>query len=100
MGVFTQWFITFIVVKFGPMGIQNIGYRFYILFCVFNVLAIPFVYFCVKETKGLSLEEIDLLFARKEYKHVLQARLRGDHEAADKKDLQEKEVVEETVDAK
>jgi hypothetical protein len=60
------------------MGISDIGWKFYLLFCVFNVLAIPFVYFCVKETKGLSLEEIDLLFAKKEYKHVLEARLRGD----------------------
>lgn len=42
------------------------------------MLAIPFVYFCVKETKGLSLEEIDLLFAKKEYRHVLEARLHGD----------------------
>jgi len=100
MGVFTQWFITFIVVKFGPMGIQDIGYRFYILFCVFNVLAIPFVYFCVKETKGLSLEEIDILFARPEYKHVLQARLRGDHEASDKENVRQSEVVRDTVEAK
>jgi hypothetical protein len=100
MGVFTQWFITFIVVKFGPMGIQDIGYRFYILFCVFNVLAIPFVYFCVKETKGLSLEEIDILFARPEYKHVLQARLRGDHEASDKGNVRQSEVVLDTVEAK
>ncbi|KAI1622027.1 MFS transporter [Exophiala viscosa] len=101
MGVFTQWFITFIVVKFGPMGIQDIGYKFYILFCVFNVLAIVFVYFCVKETKGLSLEEIDVLFARKEYKHVLQARLRGDPEATDKKTAHGRELVEhETVEQK
>lgn len=100
MGVFTQWFITFIVVKFGPMGIESIGYRFYILFCVFNVLAIPFVYFCVKETKGLSLEEIDVLFARKEYKHVLQARLRGDQEAIGKETSHEMEHVQERVEAK
>ncbi|KAG9768053.1 hypothetical protein KCU88_g7308, partial [Aureobasidium melanogenum] len=94
------WFITFIVVKFGPMGIQDIGWRFYLLFCVFNVLAVVFVYFCVKETKGLSLEEIDVLFARKEYKHVLQARLRGDREAEDKGSAEEHEVVQEKVEMK
>ncbi|KAK4941566.1 hypothetical protein LTR10_018585 [Elasticomyces elasticus] len=100
MGVFTQWFITFIVVKFGPMGIQDIGYKFYILFCVFNVLAIVFVYFCVKETKGLSLEEIDVLFAREEYKHVLQARLRGDPEVTDKETSHEMELAQETIEEK
>ncbi|KAJ9604383.1 hypothetical protein H2200_011217 [Cladophialophora chaetospira] len=92
MGVFTQWIITFIVVKFGPMGIQASGWKFYLLFCVFNVLAIPFVYFFVKETKGLSLEEIDVLFAKKDYKHVLQARLRGDPEAGEKSGVEEQEM--------
>ena len=84
MGVFTQWFTTFIVVKFGPMGISSAGWKFYLLFCVFNVLAIFFVYFCVKETKGLSLEEIDLLFAKKEYKHEIEVRLRRGSNAAEK----------------
>lgn len=100
MGVFTQWFITFIVVKFGPMGIQSAGWKFYLLFCVFNVLTIPFVYFCVKETKGLTLEEIDVLFARKEYKHILEARLRGDPEAGEKGNVEEQEVIRERMDAK
>jgi magnesium-transporting ATPase (P-type) len=100
MGVFTQWIITFIVVKFGPMGIQSAGWKFYLLFCVFNVLAIPFVYFFVRETKGLSLEEIDVLFAKPEYKHVLQARLRGDSEAAEKGGIEEQEVALETISKK
>ena len=52
MGVFTQWFVTFIVVKFGPMGISASGWKFYLLFCVFNVLAVVFVYFFVKESKS------------------------------------------------
>jgi magnesium-transporting ATPase (P-type) len=100
MGVFTQWFITFIVVKFGPLGIQKSGWKFYLLFCVFNVLAIPFVYFFVKETKGLSLEEIDVLFAKKEYKHVLQARLRGDFEAAEKPIVEEQELAHDKIETK
>jgi magnesium-transporting ATPase (P-type) len=100
MGVFTQWIITFIVVKFGPLGIQASGWKFYLLFCVFNVLAIPFVYFFVKETKGLSLEEIDVLFAKKEYKHVLQARLRGDPEAGEKSMAQERELAHDTIETK
>lgn len=99
MGVFTQWFVTFLVVKFGPMGIQEIGWKFYLLFCVFNVLAIPFVYLCVRETKGLSLEEIDVLFARKDYKHVLQARLRGDDETTVKNNVEEHEIVQKGVDS-
>ncbi|OAG42939.1 hypothetical protein AYO21_02890 [Fonsecaea monophora] len=100
MGVFTQWIITFIVVKFGPKGIQASGWKFYLLFCVFNVLAVPFVYFFVKETKGLSLEEIDVLFAKKEYKHVLEARLRGDAEAGEKGAVEKQEITHETFEMK
>lgn len=65
-------------------GISSAGWKFYLLFCVFNVLAIFFVYFCVKETKGLSLEEIDVLFAKKEYRHEMEARFRRSSNAADK----------------
>ena len=95
MGVFTQWAMTFIVVKAGPVGIKSSGWKFYLLFCVFNVLAVVFVYFFVKETKGLSLEEIDVLFAKKEYKHVLEAKLRGDTEAEDKNGVRVQEHVNE-----
>ena len=76
------------------MGITNIQWRFYLLFCVFNVLAAIFTWFAVKETKGLSLEEIDLLFAKKEYKHVLEAKLRGGWPDEKKG---EEEMVEDTA---
>ena len=37
-------------------------YGTYFVFASFITLSIPFVYFCVPETKGLSLEEIETLF--------------------------------------
>jgi hypothetical protein len=37
-------------------------YGTYFVFASFITLSIPFVYFCVPETKGLSLEEIEALF--------------------------------------
>lgn len=42
--------------------IRNIGFGTYILFAVFNVLSIIFMYFFVPETKGKTLEEMDLVF--------------------------------------
>ncbi|KAI1625148.1 MFS transporter [Exophiala viscosa] len=81
MAVGMEWLMTFVVVKVGPIGIQNVGWKFYILFCVFNVIQVIFVYFAVKETKGLTLEEIDYVWAKPEYKAELEARLHSvEHE--------------------
>lgn len=54
----------FIVVKFTPSALANIGYRTYIIFAVFNFCWLPVIYFFLPETKGLVLEEIDALFAK------------------------------------
>ena len=38
------------------------SYGTYFVFGSCITLSIPFVYFCLPETKGLSLEQIDVLF--------------------------------------
>ncbi|UQC90805.1 lactose permease [Colletotrichum lupini] len=45
-----------------PIGLENIGWRYYIVFCCF--LVVFFVVTCVlfPETKGYSLEEIAVIF--------------------------------------
>lgn len=45
-----------------PIGIANIGWKFYIIFAVLNFVWIPIIYYFYIETAGLSLEEIDKLF--------------------------------------
>ena len=64
LSVSSQWIMAFITVFAGPIAIANpaVGWKTWIWFLVFNFLAIPFVYFCCPETRGSSLEEIDLLF--------------------------------------
>ena len=42
---------------------STLGYKTLILFGVFNFLSLPLVYFFFPETKGRTLEEINLLFA-------------------------------------
>lgn len=98
LAVGTEWLVTFIVVKWCPLGIKQAGWKFYLLFCVFNVIAAVFTYFCVKETKGLTLEEIDLLFAKPEHKEELEARLRhanGGGLAEHEKDVRHVEAIDE-----
>jgi hypothetical protein len=46
-------------------GIQDIGWRFYIIFAVTNFLFIPVIWLFYPETAGLSLDEIDRVFTIK-----------------------------------
>lgn len=52
----------FLVVEITPPALQNIGYKTYIIFAVFNVVSAIIVWCFYPETTGLSLENIDLLF--------------------------------------
>ncbi|GAB1317720.1 hypothetical protein MFIFM68171_07930 [Madurella fahalii] len=45
------------------MALKELSWKFYFLFVAWDVLVtIPIVFFFFKETKQLSLEEIDVLF--------------------------------------
>lgn len=58
----THWLFNFAIARSVPYMITNIGYGTYFIFATCITLSIPFVYFCLPETKGLSLEEVDVLF--------------------------------------
>ena len=52
-------------VQITPIAVTNIYYKFYIILAVFNVAIMVIVYFFFFETKGLSLEQIDIKMAEK-----------------------------------
>jgi len=61
-----------------PSAVHHIGWRTFLMFGVFCLAMGVFVLFFVKETKGRSLEEIDVLFGmvneeqrRADVEHVL-----------------------------
>jgi sugar porter (SP) family MFS transporter len=58
----THWLFNFVIARSVPYMVSNIGYGTYFVFGTCLTLSIPFVYFFVPETKGLSLEEVDVLF--------------------------------------
>ncbi|OAA58926.1 Sugar/inositol transporter [Niveomyces insectorum RCEF 264] len=58
----TQWLSQFVVAQITPPGTQNLGNKFWIIFAVLNASFVPIVYFFFPETKGRSLEDIDILF--------------------------------------
>ncbi|KAL6812861.1 general substrate transporter [Trichoderma sp. SZMC 28013] len=58
----TLWLFSFVMVEIVPSSISNIGWKTYIIFAVFNFSFIPVIYLFFPETKGLSLELVDLAF--------------------------------------
>lgn len=59
LGAATNWIMNFMVVEITPIGIQNLGWKFYIIWVVLNALIIPTVYLFYPETAGRTLEDID-----------------------------------------
>lgn len=47
------------------MALANIGWRYYLMWAIFNFSFIPLVYFLYPETKGLHLEQVDHIFEGK-----------------------------------
>lgn len=47
------------VVEITPIGIQNLGWRFYIIWIVLNAAMVPTVYLFYPETAGRTLEDMD-----------------------------------------
>ncbi len=58
----THWLFNFVLARSVPYMISNIGYGTYFVFAACLTLSVPFVWFCMPETRGLSLEDMDVLF--------------------------------------
>jgi len=58
----SNWMNNFIVGQVTPTMLNNIGYGTFLFFGAFSLLGGLFILFCVPETKGLSLEEMDDVF--------------------------------------
>lgn len=62
MGAATQWLFNFVITEITPNAINHIGYRTFIMFGCFCFGNFLFVFFFIKETKGRTLESMDVLF--------------------------------------
>ncbi|PYH63702.1 putative galactose transporter [Aspergillus vadensis CBS 113365] len=63
IGSAVNWIMNFAVAQVTPVMITNIGYKTFIVFFCYCALGLVRVYFVLPELKGLSLEEIDAVFA-------------------------------------
>lgn len=62
MSAATQWLFNFAITYMTPSAILHIGWRIFLMFGIFSVANGVFVYFFIKETKGKTLEDMDVLF--------------------------------------
>lgn len=62
LGMSAQWLMAFVTVYAGPIGFEQVGWKIWIWFAVFNVIGFPYVYFFLKESSGRSLEHMNELY--------------------------------------
>ncbi|KZM25092.1 substrate-specific transmembrane transporter [Ascochyta rabiei] len=58
----SNWFNNFIIGLITPPLVQNTGYGAYTFFAIFCLLAFVFTFFCIPETAGKTLEQMDEVF--------------------------------------
>ncbi|CAG7976575.1 unnamed protein product [Penicillium salamii] len=79
----TTWMCNFIIGLVTPDMLESLTWGTYIFFSAFCLLALVFRFFCIPETRGKTLEDMDLIFgdtaAHEEKKHIqhIEAELRG-----------------------
>jgi hypothetical protein len=67
----------FLVVEITPVGLDNIGWRLYVVFAVLNAVNATIVWCFYPETGGIKLESIDRLFIEDEGRPAIDKR--GSH---------------------
>lgn len=60
-----NWFWNFIIARFTEQMFNAWGYGVYFFFASLMIISVPFVFFCIPETKSIPLEAMDRLFNTK-----------------------------------
>ncbi|KAL2833272.1 general substrate transporter [Aspergillus cavernicola] len=58
----TNWITNFAIVEITPIGIQNLGWRFWIVWTILNALFLPIIYLFYPETANRTLEDVDAYY--------------------------------------
>jgi Na+/melibiose symporter-like transporter len=73
-----------------PIGLENVGWKYFISYCVILALEVVFIYFFFAETSGRTLEELAFLFEDKE---LAEAANDAAMKATDHVHIESKEVI-------
>ncbi|KAF7331345.1 General substrate transporter [Mycena kentingensis (nom. inval.)] len=69
-----NWACNVLISQVSPLGMSRLKYKFYILFVCTNVANALIVLFFFPETKGKSLEEMDVVFGDQVIPHALETK--------------------------
>ena len=58
----TQWLFNFVITQVTPAAVNGIGWRTFLMFGIFCTAMGVWCFFFIKETKGRTLESMDVLF--------------------------------------
>ncbi|KAJ5464410.1 general substrate transporter [Penicillium daleae] len=58
----TNWITNFVIVEITPIGIQSLGWKFWIVWTVLNAVFMPVIYFFYPETANRTLEDLDAYY--------------------------------------
>jgi len=58
----SNWISNYIVVQITPIGIHNLGWKFYWIWFAFNTVFVPLIWLLYPETANRHLEDIDQLY--------------------------------------
>ncbi|KAB8247071.1 hexose carrier protein [Aspergillus flavus] len=69
---FTNWTVNLVFAQFSPNALDSVGFKYFYLFFVLNLIAFVCYWFFYPETKGRTLEQMDELFGDQIVPHALQ----------------------------
>ncbi|KAI0202397.1 general substrate transporter [Astrocystis sublimbata] len=62
LATMTDWLANFLVVEVTPIGIQELGWQFYIIWAVVNAVIFPSIWAFYPETANRTLEDLDAYY--------------------------------------
>ncbi|ETI23266.1 hypothetical protein G647_05065 [Cladophialophora carrionii CBS 160.54] len=62
IGTATQWLFNFVFSQATPHAVDNLGWRTFLMFAIFNAALVVYAWLVIKETTGKSLEDMEALF--------------------------------------
>ncbi|CAK5277861.1 unnamed protein product [Mycena citricolor] len=57
-----NWLSNYLIVEITPVGISHMGWKFYLIWMMFNALFVPLIWLFYPETANRHLEDIDRLY--------------------------------------